>query len=251
MRFAWNAAPFLNKSGSENINAYLLDWSRREFGESLTPDVAAIYAGYFNIPYQRDDQRLGDNDLHTPLRKLHEKAAQMVAVGKPLTKEVRDKAADIVKFASQNRPYVAELARKAESLSARIPADRKQFYQAHVLTPIGIHLHSLEMLESYGKSLAAYDAGERPQSIALVEKSLRAIDGVFAALHQAEYGRWSGWYIGERFVGVEANRDRLRVLLAVLRGQSPPPQHPPFDYEDLYEYQVPFGNNFPLLYPAK
>ena len=164
---------------------------------------------------------------------------------------MRDKAAEIVKFAGQNRPYVAELARKAESLAARIPADRKQFYQAHVLTPIGIHLHSLEMLESYGKSLAAYDAGDKPQSIADVEKSLRAVDDVFAAMHKAEYGRWSGWYIGERFVGLEANRQRLRVLQAALRGESPPPLRPPFNYDDLYEYQVRFGKNFPLLYPAK
>jgi hypothetical protein len=164
---------------------------------------------------------------------------------------VRDKAAEVVKFASRNRPYVAELARKAESLSARIPADRKQFYQAHVLTPIGIHLHSLEMLESYGRSLAAYSAGDKPQSIALVEKSLLAVDGVFAALHQAEYGRWAGWFIGERFVDLEANRDRLRVMRAALRGESPPPIRPPFGYKELYEYQVPFGKNFPLLYPKK
>ena len=67
MRFAWNAAPFLDKSDGENMKAYLLDWSRREFGKDVAAEVAAIYAEYFNIPYQRDDQRLGDNDLHTPL----------------------------------------------------------------------------------------------------------------------------------------------------------------------------------------
>ena len=125
------------------------------------------------------------------------------------------------------------------------------FYQAHVVTPIRIHLHSLEMLESYGKSLIAYSEGDKPQCITLVEKSLRAADDLFAALHQAEYGKWSGWFIGERFVGLEASRDRLRRLLAALHGQPPPPTRRSLDYEDLYEYQEPFLKNFPLLYPEK
>jgi len=54
------------------------------------------------------------------------------------------------------------------------------------------------MLECYGQSLAAYSAGDKPRCIALLDKSLRAADDLFAALHQAEYGKWSRWFIGER-----------------------------------------------------
>jgi hypothetical protein len=208
-------------------------------------------ANYFNIPYQRREQRLGENALHTRLRALDMQTAPSIVSGKPLSSNARGRAAEVVKFAGHNRAYVAELLRKAESLAARVPADRRMFYQAHVVTPIRIHLHSLEMLESYGKSLVAYSAGDKPQCITLAEKSLRAADDLFAALHQAEYGKWSRWFIGERFVGLEASRDRLRMLLAALRGQPPPPTRRRLDYEDLYEYQEPFLKNFPLLHPKK
>ena len=82
-----------------------------------------------------------------------------------------------------------------------------------------------------------------------MERSLAATDRLFAVMRRAETGKWSRWFFGERFVGLEANRDRLRVALAVLRGEPEPPVHPSFGYPQLYQYQEPFLQNFPLLYP--
>jgi len=68
-------------------------------------------------------------------------------------------------------------------------------------------------------------------------------------LHRAETGKWSGWYFGERFVGLEATRDRLRGMRAYLHGEPPPPPHAPNGYPELYRYQEPFQPNFPRMYP--
>ena len=131
----------------------------------------------------------------------------------------------------------------------RIPADRRMFYRAHVLTPIGIHLHSLEMLEQYGAALTAYGQGDKAQAVVHAEQALCAVDELFDALHRAETGKWPAWYFGERFVGLEASRDRLRVALAALRGDPVPPVRANSGYPELYQYQEPFLKNFPLLYP--
>ena len=130
-----------------------------------------------------------------------------------------------------------------------MPAGRRDFFQAHLLTPISIHLHSLEMLESFCQAMMACGENQKPQAIAALEDSLAATDRLFAAMWRAETGKWARWYIGERFVGLEASRDHLRVTLALLRGEPQPPVHPNFGYPELYQYQEPFSPNYPLLYP--
>ena len=107
------------------------------------------------------------------------------------------------------------------------------------------------MLEFYGQSLTAYSAGDKAQAIALMEKSLQAFDDLFVALRRAEYGKWSRWYVGERFVGLDSGRDRLRLLLAALRGEPLPPVRANRSYPEIYRYQEPFRRNFPLLYPVQ
>ena len=249
MRLAWNAAPWLARSDAENQEAFLNDWSRRQFGPQLAGEIAALYSRYFDIPYQRADQRKGDNLAHSMLRKLAIAMAPRLQAGRPPTAAERKSLGAAQQFAATNRAYVEQLVAAATALEPRVPAARRDFFQAHVLTPFSIHLYSLEMLESYCKAMGAYSDNQKPQAIAALEESLTATDQLFAAFRQAETGKWARWYFGERFVGLEANRDRLRGALALLRGEPEPPVHPGFGYPELYQYQEPFSPNFPLLYP--
>jgi hypothetical protein len=249
MRLAWNAAPWLARSDSENQEAFLTDWSRRQFGPQLAEDIAAIYARYFDIPYQRADQRKGDNAAHSMLRKLANTMVPRLQVGKPPSAAAQKSIGDAQQFAATNRVYVEQLVAAATALEPRVPAERRDFFQANVLTPFSIHLYSLEMLESYCKAMTAYGENQKPQAIAALEQSLAATDQLFAVMRRAETGKWARWYFGERFVGLEANRDRMRVALALLRGEPEPPVHASFGYPELYQYQEPFSPNFPLLYP--
>ncbi len=229
MRFAWDAAPYLGKTDQENMDAFLADWSRRQFGEALAKEAAAIYARYYDIPYHRHPVISGDNYLHS-------------AMNRPDSTAYR--------FAMTNRPYVAELAAAAQPLLARVPANRRDFFQSHVLTPIQIHLHSLMMLEEYCAAKAAIEKKDTVQALSLAEQALRSADELFAALHRAETGKWATWYAGDLFVGMEKSRDLVRVLLAQLNGEPPPPvRGNRVAYGELYQYQTPFLTNFPLLYP--
>ena len=231
MCFAWNATPYAGKSEQENMDAFLVDWSRRQFGEALASDVAAMYARYFDIPYHRGRGNTGDNQLHSAMRGAGPGA---------------------VKLAADNRPYVAELAAAAQPLFARVPENRRDFFLAHVLTPIQIHLQSLVMLEEYGAAKAALEKKNKEEALARAEKAMQAADALFTVLHRAEYGKWAAWYAGDRLVGMEGSRDLVRVLLAQLKGEPMPPvrdDNKHAIYNKLYQYQEPFRANFPRLYP--
>jgi len=249
MRLVWNAASAAGKSDAENMDAFLTGWCGHEFGEPLAGEIAAVYARYFDIPYHRQDIRRGDNFPHTLLRHLDKAVAPLLAAGQPLPKSLLNKARDLQRFASTNHTYVAGVAAAAAALAPRVPAERRDFLQAHLLTPLQIHLRSLEMVESYGLALIAHGKGEKAQALAAAEQAQRAGEDLFAALHAAETGKWAAWYIGERFVGLEAGRDHVRTLLAALRGEPLPPTRPLRNYPELYQYQEPFLKNFPLLYP--
>jgi hypothetical protein len=247
MRFVWNAAPQLGKSDAESMDEFLTEWCGREFGKGSTYLFVPLYKSYFNIPYQRQETRYGDNRLITMQRTLDRVAAPLIAHDKPLTKDILKKANDLLQFASSNYLYVVDLALTAKDV---IPSDFfNRFFYDHLLTQLDIHRYSLKMLEDYGTALTAYGKNDKPQAIAEIEKALVSLERVFAALHAAEAGKWSGWYFGERFVGLEATRDRLRTVHAFLRGEPPPPLHAPNGYPELYRYQEPFQSNFPRMYP--
>jgi hypothetical protein len=231
------------------MDSFLLDWSRRQFGPDIAPEVAAVYAQYFNIPYQRDDKRFGERFLHSRFRDL-DKGSPLTS-GKLPGPTLQGHIRDTLTLAAQCRPYVADLVAKAESLVPRVPAPRRDFYIAHAITPARVHLHSLEMLEAYTQALEACGKRDKAQVLAKVDESLNACDAIFTTLHRAEAGKWSGWFFGERFVGIEQTRDRLRTIRAALRGEPAPPPRTSSGYPELYQYQERFQPNFPLLYPQR
>lgn len=232
MRFAWNAAPFLQRTDQENQEAFLVDWSRRQFGEPMAREIAALYARYFDIPYHQGRGNTGDNRLHAAMERPDAGART---------------------FAATHLPYLADLAVAAEPLRTRVPENRRDFYQAHVLTPIAIHRHSLAMLEAYAAAQTALAAEDRDEALRQAELAMSAVDALFAALRRAETGRWRTWYMGDLLVCMETSRDRIRDLQARLRGEPPPPRrrlsHPREAYPHMYRYQLPFLKNFPRLYP--
>ncbi len=249
MRVAWDASAYQGKDEAASSQAFLLDWSRRQFGDDAAPAVAKIYAGYFNIPYQRRTQRNGDNLLHTRLREL-DHAAWPAFCGKTLPDQVLAQADKQLAFARQNRDYLADLLGRAEELERSIPAPRRSFYTAHVLVQIRIHLHSLEAMQHYCEALRRQTAGDKPQAIAELQQAVAAIDAVFEAFHAAEEGRWARFYEGDRFDNVDWTRDILRTRMAQLTGRPVPPMRNRRGYEEMYDYQERFQENFPLLYKA-
>ena len=202
-----------------------------------------------------DDTGLkGENWVHRRTRQLHDQTYPRVVAGQPLGDEGRQMCGELLTFGAQNRAYMEKLLEKAEKTMTAVPAGRRDFYQAHVLTQIQIHLAALAALETYCRTLNAYEAGDKPKAVLLAEETVRAFDRVYPELHKAEYGKWAGWYEGECFTGLERTRCRLENMVAALKGMPEPVKSErweEFHYTEVYQYQERFGKNFPLLYPAK
>jgi hypothetical protein len=254
MKLVWNAKPYLGNGDKENMDAFIAGWTRRQFGEEVADEVARLYTDYFNIPYHRQKPRpFGDRWAHYHHRRLHDMALPAMEKGEPLPESVLERfAAAVQQTIDLNHAYLKDLAIRTEALEPSIPEARRPFYRSHLMAQTRIHLQSIDMLHAYGLALQAYADGEKPQAIDHTETALRSVEAILEVLRASEYGKWDGWFQGELFVGVNATRDRLRLLLAVLRDEEIPPTRRVLSPRSMFWYQrqPAFRENYPLFYPS-
>jgi hypothetical protein len=254
MKFAWNAKPYMDKTDKQNMADFYVDWSRRQFGAEAAGKVSEVYRDYFACPYMDDTGLKGENWMQRCIRQLNDKAFASVVAGKPSGESAAKMCGELLQFSTESLPYMEKLNSKAEQVFPLIPAGRRDFYQGHVLTQIQIHLQSLAALKAYCQSLTAHDSGDKAKAVSYAETCLQVFDRIYPELHKAEYGKWTAWYEGDYFLGLERTRGRIENMLAALKGEPEPVKS--FDWEDdkyqaLYNYQKKSSKNFPLLYPAK
>ncbi len=97
-------------------------------------------------------------------------------------------------------------------------ADRRDFFQAHILTQLGVHRHSNLMLRHIAQ--AAAPGASTDTQLANIEASIRELRATLDALRQAEYGKWAGFYtLGDWFVDIPLTLHLAEACLAQLRGQ--------------------------------
>lgn len=254
MKLAWNAKPYMGKTDEQNMLAFYEDWSTRQFGVDIGRQVSEVYRDYFNCPYMSDTLLLGENYLQGRLRLMFDKATPFIKENKPLGGDVQKRREELFALSNEGLPHMEKLLKKAEKLVPLIPADRRDFYQSHVLLQIRIHVISLATLKAGCQALTAYESGDKTKAISDVESQLKTFDTIYPELHKAEYGKWTAWFEGECFLGLERTRIKIADMLAMLRGE-PEPVKPfrweDYSYEDLYRYQTKTPENFPLLYPKK
>ena len=260
MRLAWESKPYKGKTDQENMDDFLLDWSTRQFGADAAQDVADVYSKYFGIPYKevsvdvgnKHIVLIGEQHLATEMNNLTGRIRSVLDKGESLNEELLNQCNKWLDFCRKDFPYLSDLNRMAESVCYKIPDDRKDFYQAHVLTQIQTHLHLLSMSISYCEGMIALNEDNREEAIEKVEKALQSNIDVHDALTKAEYGKWKDWYMGQGFVTINHSYDYLRVLLAQLRNEPLPPvvrSRNKEQYGNILKYQKRFPENFPLFYP--
>jgi hypothetical protein len=191
---------------------YLRRWCREEFGERAAGAMDEYYRAYFNAPGRfgaAEHETLADNAYHNYLRFIlvslikgqPELSAKFIRIGDWDAWLGRVKRA-----ATEAEPRWEQARILAEKAACLIPADRKQFFQSHVLTQLEIHRRSNRALRLGAESWETRAQG--PTKVASVIDELKA---VVAALEAAEYGKWKGFYREDRFVDV-------RYTLALAEG---------------------------------
>jgi hypothetical protein len=250
MKLAWDATPYRDRTDAENQAAFLLDWCRRQYGAAIAPQVAGLYAKYFDVPSHRLEVRQGEHAPHSYLKKLGVEVFSLLHAGQPLTAKLEDDVTTRLTSSLANVESCAPLLAEAQALKASLPPDRREFFQSHLLTALGLHLRGHEMLAAYCAALLCLQRQDRPGTEAQLLRALAGIDALFVTLRLAERGKWVAWYIGEHFVGIDLSRDQIRTQLALVRGVAPPPCRLRRFYPELYQHQDAFQKNFPLMYPS-
>jgi hypothetical protein len=232
--------------GAEEAPAgYYKRYAAEEFGEKAAPALEAMYKAYFAAPallepmHPGDPAReYGDQLYHTEGRQL----MQTYMVDAPLYaipsqspkweiprlvgqgygrfggKEwMAATAQREIQKCGEAQPRWDAVWKQAVAAEGLIPADRKEFYQASVLTMVTINRESNQMLLDISKSIVDAQKGDMPQAQQEADDALAAVKAVRAAQAAAEYGKWKNWYRGDWLTGVYRTQLVVEAYAAFLR----------------------------------
>ena len=262
MDIAWGGLP---TETSDADGAYYRRWATEEFGAKSANEVAEVYKEYFAAPSLRTSdipaltsagnapppipsspstvpRENGDQHYHTEVRRLILDTLsqnQVAAVPSQSPKwtlprllpslDVQARRAilqhDVEQCAAAQPRWDAVWAR-AVATEDLVDPDRRDYYQAEVLTMITINRESNRMLLMVAKALQDADADQTDNARAETAEALQALDAIQRSMAAAEYGKWKNWYRGDWLTGVyrtrqlvQAYADHLQDPLAPL----PPP----------------------------
>ncbi len=193
MEMAWNPAAW-------TASGYLDRWCREEFGGRAASAVADTYRAYFAAPARygtAEDARAADNFYLTVARLLL--LAILDGNTDPLSRlrgrlpynSLEDFAAKLLAATRAADPRWEQARALAAKAQALVPAGRRDFFQANVLTQVDLHLHFNRMLVNLAEMV---QAGTAQGKIAKVQAAIREGEAAQAALRSAEYGKWKGFY---------------------------------------------------------
>jgi hypothetical protein len=219
MDVAWNAR-------AATATDWMAQWCKEEFGEKAAPGVERYYRAYFDAPArygERENDTMGDDfyqqlgrdllvrimrrDASMPVRFRFLKVASYSAY--------TSHAANMCRQAEARWERAARLAEDARTL---VSADRRDFFQAHILTQLDLHRHSNRMLRHIAE--AAAPGASTATQLVHVEAGVREVRAVLDTLREAEYGKWAGFHtLGDWFVDIPLTLQLAEACLAQLRGQ--------------------------------
>jgi hypothetical protein len=247
MELAWNPKPWIDARSDES-SAYLKKWSAEEFGAKAAPAVEKYYDAYFKAPAKYatgEDAVLGDNFDQTLSQLL------LVALIEGNAGEFRvgpgDRFRDLAEMSAyllgsdhqfQNvadlaaflRPICQEADGRWQSAQAManaarpsIPAGRAQFFQANVLTQVGVRMHGNRMVLDLAEAAGSTTDAER---VARVEAAIGEGQALMTALRAADYGKWRGFYTdGDWLVDVPLTLEITQAYLDQIKGVRVVPEN--------------------------
>lgn len=105
----------------------------------------------------------------------------------------------------------------ASKLRDTLPPGSRTFFTDNLLVQARFMLELNRVLQSVARSLDALP--DRPKAASALRQAAVAADSMKAALAEAEHGRFTGWYSGDRLFGVDRLRESISHRLAELERQ--------------------------------
>jgi hypothetical protein len=234
--FGWKGASI------GTADEYYNDWSSEEFGAHAAPQVTAVYKAYFQAPADlpgTPPRPYGDNYYHTMARDLLRNVmVQWPTYGLPGQAPfwtepsihpvpynpdwAAQQAEAEIKACGDAQPRWDALWKQALAAEPLVAVDRKDFYQAGVLTMIAINRDSNQMLLSLSQAVVALHNGDHATAVTKTNEALRDIDALKESESKAEYGKWKKWYRGDWLTGVDRTRQLVESFANYLQDPDAP-----------------------------
>ncbi len=237
MDLAWGGLP---KADRDADGAYYRQWAAEEFGAKSADALEKVYKEYFAAPAQRPaaggaalpsyssvPRSEGDQFYHSEAQRLitdrlsgHQVIAMPSQSPKWSAPRVVPGAADAerrarlehdIAICAAAQPRWDAVWRDAVAAQSLVAPDRREYYQAAVLTMITINRESNRMLMDIAQALRDEEAGQAPKAAAETAAALQALDTIQKSMAAAEYGKWKNWYRGDWLVGVNRTRDLVQA----------------------------------------
>ena len=157
-------------------------WSREYFGADAAGDVAQAYRGYYERLPSWEQIAIGTNAVADALTALEAKASNTAAAGN---------AADVLRGLEQRSAAFESLLRTTSAASARMTAERQQYFFEHVTFPLLLDWRqtnaALKLYHALGESDAA---AARRWSLQAFE-DLKTLE---TEIRRAERPPFENWY---------------------------------------------------------
>jgi len=233
MDTAWGGVP---KDGS--AQATYASWASHQFGEKAAGAVAKVWEDYFKaIPKLESGDDYGDQIYHTEARQMMMttmitppwynivgQSAKWVPVrilgfnidpnyGRDIEQNYADTiAARELKVCADAQARWDTVWNEAKAAEASVPAARRPFYEAYLLTEIAINRDGNRMLWLTSDAIKSAKAGDKAKAHQDIKEALARIAEIKTMEKGAEYGKWRNWYRGEWLVGVDETREMLQYF---------------------------------------
>lgn len=238
MEVAWGGVP---AESNDADGAFYRQWATQEFGAQSATALEKVYKEYFAAPAERTlfrapgltsagnappanprrsavSLRLGDQHYHTEARRLildllseHQVAAIPSQSPKWTQPHVLPSGNAEMRHAllqhdveqcMSAQPRWDAVYQHAVEAESQVTPERRQYYEAAVLTMITINRESNRMLLNLAQSIQDDEAGKKDKAEGKAAAALQALDSVQKSMAAAEYGKWKNWYRGDWLTGV-------------------------------------------------
>jgi hypothetical protein len=261
METAWGGVPSGVPADATNTDgAFYRRWATEEFGAKSADALVSLYKEYFAAPSERTifgfpgltsagnappppplshvKREEGDQHYHSEIRRLildDLSEHQVIAIPSQSPKWTQPRVMPSFD-AQQHKALLEHDIAECEEAQPRwdavwehavaakdlIDPERRDYYQAAVLTMIAINRESNRALLLVARALSNAEAGQADKARGEADEALHALDTAQHAMSAAEYGKWKNWYRGDWLTGVARTRELVEAYADHLRDPLAP-----------------------------
>ena len=234
--FLWDAEPYLNETPEKATRDYLEKWYAKEFSPELASDLTDLRLQYYDIPYLREAMpnplrwrgARGEHLIQYLTQELLKNYGDEIEKGEDISNvdQFQQRFKQTTGPLAETAEFFPPLWEKTKAMEIKIPADRKDYYQAHFTYQVAVHMYSSRMLSIVTEAFEQYLEDRDPKAFAEnLKPALAEQEKIITEAHKAEYGKWDTMFMHVRLMDIWRTRLMLKYAIARIEGEPYTSRH--------------------------